>query len=101
MDDDRRIRVAILDTGIDSTHQMFHEALQGPEESRPIVAWKGFPSSLDPLRDMNGHGTHATSVLHKVAPDAALYIARVANDKGQVGENGDYGHVVDVLTHAA
>jgi subtilisin family serine protease len=109
-DDDRRIRIAILDTGIDSlqTEMADNIVLASPtsctkeerndikarNEKRSIKKWKGFPSTLDPLRDRVGHGTHCASVILRTAPYSALYIARIFNNKRQIS---DYNEVVKVI----
>jgi len=51
-----------------------------------IKRWQGFPDTLDPRQDRLGHGTHIASVILKTAPYAALYIARIFNDDGQMCE---------------
>jgi hypothetical protein len=87
-DDARRVRVAILDTGVDATHSLIQSDLDKAKAIRSIKALKGFPSSLDPKKDKNGHGTHGVSVLLKTAPYAAIYVARVADDQGKIDPNG-------------
>jgi hypothetical protein len=67
---------------VDATHPEMRAAL---DDAR-IIACKSFPDSLDPLRDQHGHGTHGTSVLMRTAPNAKIYIARVANDEGNLIE---------------
>src|SRR5271169_984416 len=62
------IKVAIIDTGVDSTHTQIREAI----ESGKIFNGAGFPKSLVPFEDVNGHGTHAASVLLKTAPNALV-----------------------------
>jgi hypothetical protein len=57
---------------------------------------KAFPETLDPCDDKHGHGTHATSVLLQTAPDIELYIARVADDTGNIIKDNDYEGVINV-----
>ena len=61
---------------------------------RSIKKWRGFPETLDPLRDRVGHGTHCASVILRTAPYASLYIARIFNDKEEMS---DYDAVVKVI----
>jgi len=86
----KRVRVAILDTGVDCTHPTIRTA----RDNDTIVGW--FPDrsnpQFDPLCDQYGHGTHGTSVLMKIAPNAEIYVARVANEGGKV----DYDYAVKV-----
>jgi subtilisin family serine protease len=93
-DDDIRIKIAILDTGIDETHQQVKAALN--PNSPTIVGCKGFPDYLLPLRDQNGHGTYGASLILKVAPDVDLFIARVSDDNGIIIEDNDFKGVVEV-----
>jgi hypothetical protein len=98
-----------LDTGIDSmqTEMANNIVIASPESStkeerkvikagnakRAIKKWKGFPSTLDPLKDRVGHGTHSASVILRTAPYASLYIARIFDDKKGIS---DYDQVVKV-----
>lgn len=91
-DRQKPVRVALLDTGVDSKHPDFHKAIK----LNRIKAFQGFPKSLDPLADRNGHGTHGASVFLRTAPHAALYVARIADDKGQIAPDDDYAAVVEV-----
>jgi len=83
----KRVKIAILDTGVDATHPTISAAIKEKriagffpnsldEESRS--------DSLDPLNDTNGHGTQGTGVLLKTAPHAKIYVARVASQDGVV-----------------
>lgn len=89
----RPVRVALLDTGVDSRHPDFRKALQ----LKKISEFQGFPGSLDPLSDQNGHGTHGASVFMHTAPNAVLYIARIADDKGIIAADDSYAAVVEVF----
>lgn len=67
-----RVKVAIIDTGIDASHPL----LKIFEENGQIrcKSWiDGEPANTDD----NGHGTHVAHSLLKVAPRAELYIAKV------------------------
>jgi hypothetical protein len=77
MEDDYRVKVAILDSGIDRRNSLLLKPQIGTRD--PIRAVEDF---LDPGGDgfdSYGHGTHCAGLLRKVAPEADLYIARVAN----------------------
>jgi subtilisin family serine protease len=92
-DGDKSVRIAILDTGVDVTHpQIGHARVTGKIKSF-------FPDSLerasqsdfeclDPLADRLGHGTHGTSLLLRIAPNATIYVARVAGDDGNLVYDG-------------
>ena len=87
------VRIALLDTGVDSRHPTFQKALR----LNKIHAFRGFPASLDPLSDRNGHGTHGASVCMRAAPNAVLYIARIADDVGVIAPDNSYAAVVEVF----
>jgi subtilisin family serine protease len=98
----KRIKIAILDSGIDSRHTEMAQNIVKPcpvncametkakikseNNSRAIKKWQGFPYTLDPCQDRRGHGTHIASVIFKTAPYAALYIGRIFSDGGQMCE---------------
>lgn len=93
---DIRVRVAILDTGVDESNSCIRAAL----DENVIVKCKGFPQSRDPIRDMHGHGTHGASILIKVAPFVELYVARIADDHGHLEEDelgNEYVHIAEVI----
>ena len=91
-DRQKPVRVAILDTGVDVEHSEFENAVR----AKKIRACRGFPASLEPLSDRNGHGTHITSVFMRTAPNAVLYIARIADDEGIVPAERDYAGILEV-----
>lgn len=92
-DRQKPVRVAILDTGVDARHPQFQKALQ----LKVIRDSRGFPDTLLPLCDRNGHGTHGASVFMRIAPHAALFIARIADDNGEIADENNYAAVVEVL----
>lgn len=59
---------------------------------------KGFPETLNPMQDNDGHGTHLASVFYKTAPLAALHIARIVDDAGVIPSNNDYESTIEVHT---
>ncbi len=71
------VRVAILDTGINE---------QYPElQTNQIKDKWSFNHSLNKgYEDLDGHGSHAAAVLLRVAPNCALYIARIFKDTRDV-----------------
>jgi len=96
------LKIAIIDTGIDATHQEF-----GPGQ---IVAWKDFTDvpSATPV-DNHGHGTATASLAaglnvgacgggpdrqkKSFAPGADLIIGRVGDDNGDI--EGDLDDAID------
>lgn len=73
-----KVRVAIIDTGI--------ELPAGCESIYPgqIMECRSWLTTNDPDgtleggdRDLDGHGTHSTGLILKLAPNATVYVARV------------------------
>ena len=71
-----RIRVAILDTGVDVTHDDLHS----PWLSGQIVYQNFVGTRSDIPQDDDGHGTHVTSILLQMAENVDIYVARVSPD---------------------
>ncbi|KAH0538095.1 hypothetical protein FGG08_005307 [Glutinoglossum americanum] len=69
-----RVKVAILDTGYDDDAPFFHS-----RRSR-LSGWKDWVDASDEPQDSNGHGTHVVSLVMRTAPQALVYVARVAKD---------------------
>ncbi|KAJ3549807.1 hypothetical protein NM208_g305 [Fusarium decemcellulare] len=71
----RRIRVALIDTGIDFDHPGIMEAkAKGRMKEEWCKSWVG-ATTKDYDDDL--HGTNCAYLLHKAAPEADIYIARV------------------------
>lgn len=82
--DGNGVTVAVLDTGVDTTH---------PDLAGKIVGEKDFSGSED-IGDHVGHGTHVASTVAAggahpgVAPGARLLIGKVLDDSGSGLESG-------------
>jgi subtilisin family serine protease len=68
----RRVKIAVLDTGIDASHEFIKSV------RRRIKDRKSFVRDDVSIEDNDGHGTHVAALLLDVAPDAEVYIAKVA-----------------------
>jgi subtilisin family serine protease len=72
-----RIRIAILDTGIEFDHADTRPKLVTEHHAR-IKECKSFESSSNAGIDTNGHGTHVAMLALRTFPNADLYIAKVS-----------------------
>ncbi|KAG4434252.1 hypothetical protein IFR05_010271 [Cadophora sp. M221] len=76
----KRVKIAILDTGVDLSHPDFKEDQSASRMNRRIKAPEDFLDIEGKAHDTCGHGTHGVGLLRKVAPEADIYVARVAKD---------------------
>jgi subtilisin family serine protease len=79
---ERRIRIAVLDTGVDSTHPFIKAAIK----HNRIKRVESFVEGVKGTHDSHGHGTHIAALLLEIAPDSQLYIAKVA-EGGKIPAN--------------
>lgn len=86
------VRIAILGNGVDPTLLDFHQ----PLTDYYIKCARAFPEALDPLKDLHDRGTHAVSVLMRIVPAAAVFIARVVDDEGRLCAENDYVATAEV-----
>jgi hypothetical protein len=87
-----RVRVAILDTGVDVTHDDLH----GPWIEGQIVYQNFVGTRTGMPQDDDGHGTHVTSILLRMAENVDIYVARVSAD----GVHWRSSEVEDVRRHS-
>lgn len=83
----KRVKIAVLDTGIDEDQLGIDRRREAIKEKRqetnpavdgdPIKALRSFvgPSVLDTC----GHGTHIAEILMRLAPEADFYIAKISD----------------------
>lgn len=76
----KRVKIAILDTGIDITHPDFKEDQSASRINRRIKVPEDFLDPEGKAYDTCGHGTYCVGLLRRVAPEADIYVARVAKD---------------------
>lgn len=62
------IKVAIIDSGIDMKH---------PDFKGKKISGYDFERNTKRLMDDDGHGTHVSGIIHKVAPDTSFLVYRV------------------------
>lgn len=80
-----KIKIAILDTGIDIDHYQFHtrswnDLSYGLYRER-IKHCRSFVLGESADQDMLGHGTHSAALLLMLAPKAYIYVGKVVEDK--------------------
>lgn len=77
IDEQTRVKVAILDTGIDTGHHLIQAR---KERIKDVRTWVGGLGGKEDRRagDSSGHGTHIANLLLDMAPDTDIYIARIA-----------------------
>ncbi|KAJ0120502.1 Subtilisin-like protein [Diaporthe amygdali] len=71
-----RIRIAVLDTGVDVTHDL----LKGPWRRGQIIYQDFVKPDAKLPQDEHGHGTHVTSIVLKVAENVDVYVGRISPD---------------------
>jgi subtilisin family serine protease len=88
----RGVRIAVLDTGLDTNH---------PDFAGRTIVTRNFVDSSTPtdVHDVQGHGSHTAGTIsgpksstmgrrYGVAPDVELHVGKVLNDNGS-GREGD------------
>ena len=77
-----RVKIAVLDTGIDWSDSY----IRGAKDR--IEGWKNWTDDRQDqdikqqVYDSSGHGTHVAALLLKTAPEAKIYVSRVADQNG-------------------
>ncbi|KAM0201902.1 hypothetical protein ACHAPA_005436 [Fusarium lateritium] len=70
------IKIVVLDTGLYKDHADFHAC---DERIKALVSYVG--TNTRDVRDTSGHGTHVTSLLCEYAPDADIYVVKIADSQ--------------------
>ena len=70
---DTKVKIAVLDTGIDASHPTLANYQFNDKNCRD------WTNSSKGTEDTIGHGTHVAATILKVAPNAELYIGKVFN----------------------
>lgn len=92
------VRIAILDSGIDTENPFLIEDQQRADPR--IKEARSFIHGTEPheIRDEIGHGTHALGLLLKVAPGAEIYVARIA--RRETLDSNTYDDIAKAIDHA-
>ncbi|KAK5087249.1 hypothetical protein LTR24_006889 [Lithohypha guttulata] len=91
-----RVRVAILDTGVDIKHKNLHRLGMQQQIIYENFVPGGSPSVI--YQDENGHGTHVTSILLKIAENVDVYVARISPD-GRTWDSGQVANAIQWAVH--
>jgi subtilisin family serine protease len=67
-----KVKIAVLDTGVDVTHPNISSEIQSGR-----IKCHNFVDNATSVNDLDGHGTHCTSLIAKFAPNAEIYVGRV------------------------
>jgi hypothetical protein len=101
LSNDRKIRIAILDTGINEYHPFF-KGVKATRRARDSP-FKGMQSFIGDSNaaDSFGHGTNVASLILRIAREANLYIAKIS--KGQEEEGPEpivkvYGLILNTIS---
>lgn len=89
------VKVAVVDTGIDTAHPGFAGRLAPSSEWRDFIENDNNP--MEPTGgSAYGHGTAVAGLILQVAPKATILPIRVLNSNGQ----GNLDHVILAINHA-
>ncbi|KND87724.1 Intracellular serine protease [Tolypocladium ophioglossoides CBS 100239] len=69
------VKIAVLDTGIDLNHPDMQACAENIKDKHNWLR----ESARTVVHDLDGHGTFVTSLLFDYAPDAEIYIAKIAD----------------------
>lgn len=97
-EDTRKVKIAVLDTGIDATHEYIKKNWKRPTlgaggcrlNDAGYLDFLTTPPSTEIVEDAFGHGTHVAGIILQLAPDAELYVARVFHS-GSFDQNSEPG----------
>ena len=82
-----KVKVAVINTGIDMSHFVPKEACGRVKQ---VKSWV----KAEDAGDSHGAGTHAAALILKVAPAAEIYVARIAVDPSTMIDPNHFAEVV-------
>lgn len=100
---DGRVRVAVIDTGLDLSNSA--RMSLDPEDDRIKECVSFFdgngenrgcddtPVLVSGFKDLDGHGTHCAALIMRIAPTAELYVARVFPTKEDSTPDATAAHI--------
>lgn len=90
-----RVRVAIIDTGINESHPLLKEFRENGQ-----IRCKSWIPDHPADKDEDGHGTHVAHSFLKVAPKAEIYVAKVFRTGAQKELGDNRGLIAKVNFHS-
>lgn len=79
-----RVKVAVLDTGIDWNDSYIRGAKERIKGCKNWADDRQEDEGQQEVHDTSGHGTHVTALLLRTAPEALIYVSRVADQNGDM-----------------
>ncbi|KAI0541387.1 acyl transferase/acyl hydrolase/lysophospholipase [Xylaria digitata] len=90
-DNDRRVKIAILDSGVDLNHpDIAYASRQVDGSDSRIKATKDWTLSAEGCHDINGHGTFCTALILEISPYADVHVAKVFDSGVATAETAGY-----------
>ncbi|THY54272.1 subtilisin-like protein [Aureobasidium pullulans] len=83
------VRIAILDTGVDASHEAI------ARQRTQLRDVRSFVQGSDETDDTHGHGTHGTALMLRLVPRARIYVGRIT-----VNSKPDPDAVEKAIEHA-
>ncbi|THW52483.1 subtilisin-like protein [Aureobasidium pullulans] len=83
------VRIAILDTGVDASHEAI------ARQRTQLRDVRSFVQGSDETDDTHGHGTHGTALMLRLVPRARIYVGRIT-----INSKPDPDAVVKAIEHA-
>ena len=87
-----KVRIAILDTGYDPQTAFFIT------HGKRILGWKDWINSEPSAIDTHGHGTHLLGLIMRVAPEAEVFVARIAKTPEDLDNVDNVAQVYYILS---
>jgi subtilisin family serine protease len=78
--EDQRVKIAILDSGIDLAQNS-----PGIYNTDPEIQYRSWVDNSPEWKDEVGHGTHLAALLRKIAPNAIVHVDRVFKKRATKG----------------
>ncbi|GHF52588.1 subtilisin family serine protease [Deinococcus metalli] len=96
------VKVAVIDTGVDLTHEMFQGALAGPADQWDFVNGDPVPQDEGGFSDPGfGHGTSVAGIVLQIAPHATVMPIRALRPDGSGDETAIAQAINFAVSHGA